>query len=432
LSAAEPLSAEDFKASMAALGAPTRVIVAVSGGPDSMALARLAAQACENALAVTVDHGLRAGARAEAEKAGEWCRAAGLDHRILTWEGEKPAAGVQAAARAARYRLLASLAEAEGYGAILTAHTADDQAETVFMRLARGAGVAGLSGMEARSLIAAGAGEPTLLLRPLLGFSRARIIATLKSLEQDFVEDPSNDDPGFERVRTRALLAALAEEGLLSAEALTRTAERLRRARERLEEDENDAFYAAGGAFSAHGVISLRSSEAGLPPGLMSRPSLLARLARAVGGGDHPPAEEVAASAFDALERGGAASLGGAIARRVRGRLLLYREPAALLGRAGVPPLAPVKLPAGGRLLWDARFAISNETGDAVSIAPFGEGEEARSAAEAEGLPASALAAAPAVIEGDGGPYRLASRAPGLKVASLAEERFFGRILRFA
>ena len=128
----------------------------------------------------------------------------------------------------------------------------------------------------------------------------------------------------------------------------------------------------------------------------------------------------------------GAASLGGAIARRVRGRLILYREPAALLGRAGIPPLAPVTLPAGGRLLWDARFAISNETGRELSIAPFGGGEEARARAEAEGLPVGALAAAPAVVEAEGEPARLASRAPGLKVASLAEERFFGRILRFA
>ena len=87
-----------------------------------------------------------------------------------------------------------------------------------------------------------------------------------------------------------------------------------------------------------------------------------------------------------------------------------------------------MKLPAGGRLLWDARFAISNETGRELSIAPFGGGEEARARAEAEGLPVGALAAAPA----EGEPARLASRAPGLKVASLAEERFFGRILRFA
>lgn len=425
-----PVTETEFGEALARLGAPRRFIVAVSGGPDSMALARLAAmrRSLHGVLAVTVDHGLRAAARAEAEQAGEWCRAAGIDHRILVWEGDKPSTGVQAAARAARYRLLAALAEAEGYEAVLTAHNEDDQAETVFMRLARGAGPLGLAGMEPRLSIAAGPGKAVALLRPLLGFSRARIGATLGALGQNAIADPSNDDQGFERVRVRALLAALNEQALLTRQALVRTAARMRAAALRLETDENAAFAAADGRFGELGEISLALRPGGLPEGLAERPGLVARLIRAAGGGEHAPAEEAAAAALEVLRGGGAASLGGVIIRRRHARLVFCREPAALFGRADVAPMQPEPLAPGGRMIWDGRFIIRNGGQTPLLIAPKGPGSD-----DADGAsgPREALQTAPAVIGQDGAPNRLAARLPGVTVTALAEERFFGRVLRF-
>lgn len=427
---AAPLCAAELQSALARLGAPRRAILAVSGGPDSMALARLAAQGAAagggDVLAVTVDHRLRPGSRAEAEQAGRWCRAAGLAHRILAWEGPKPSTGIQAAARAERYRLLAGLAAGEGYDAILTAHTAGDQAETVFMRLARGAGPRGLAGMEARIMIAAGPLEPVLLLRPFLEFPRARIIATLDAFGQDFIADPSNDDPGFERVRTRALLAALAEQGLLTTEALWRTAARMRAAAARLEASENAFFEEAGGAFGDHGWASLAQGEENPPP-----PGLIARLIRAVGGGDHLPAEDAAAGALAAATEGRAASLGGAILKKARGRLTIYREPAAVLGRAGLAPLAPASVPPGGAILWDGRFIIANQREGPLAVAPIGEGAPGRELAAALGVPPGAVQAAPAIVDAQGAASLAAADAPGLTVQSLAAERFSGRTLRF-
>ncbi len=168
---ARPVSTAEFAARLAALNAGDRFAVAVSGGRDSMALARLCADHAKNTnthvVALIVDHRLRDGSDDEAAQAKDWCERAGLEARILVWHTAKPATGVQAAARNARYYLLAAAATEMGVPAILTAHSADDQVETLLMRLARGGGPAGLSAMEDEIKIAAGAGRPVRLLRPL-------------------------------------------------------------------------------------------------------------------------------------------------------------------------------------------------------------------------------------------------------------------------
>ena len=127
-----------------------------------MALARLSAAYAKKTgvrvLALTVDHGLRQESAEEAVQTAKWCKAAGLKHRLLRWEGAKPASGVQDAARRARYGMLVRAAEDVGFDALLTAHSADDQAETVFMRLARGAGAQGLAAMAEKTKVAAGVG----------------------------------------------------------------------------------------------------------------------------------------------------------------------------------------------------------------------------------------------------------------------------------
>ncbi|MBB5518179.1 tRNA lysidine(34) synthetase TilS [Amphiplicatus metriothermophilus] len=419
-----PLDLDFFCARLSALGAPRRYIVAVSGGPDSMTLARLAAahqrRGAARVLAVTVDHGLRPESRAEAAQAGDWCRAAGLDHRILVWEGEKPTTGLQQAARRARYRLLAAQAAANGFEAVLTAHTADDQAETVFMRLARGAGPAGLAGMAARKMIAAGAAPPVALLRPFLDVSRARARATLESFGQPWIDDPSNDDPAFERVRARALLAALEEQNLLTGEALRRTAARARAASLAMRRAEEDAFARAGGCFYAGGWASVRA-EAAAEPGFEA---VAARLVRAVSGGDYAPSPEDAAAALAAARASGAATLGGALLKRRGPALFFLREPAALLGRAGVAPAPALALAPGGRALWDGRFIAENSGGETAQVAALGpEGLAALGPARALfDAPEEALLAAPAAL------FR---GKPGLRLVPLAEERFYDRILRF-
>lgn len=153
----------------------------------------------------------------------ELCAQLGVGHATLRWEGAKPTSGVQAEARRARYALLANEARRLGGAVLVTAHTLDDQAETMLMRLAHGSGPAGLAGMRGRSEVN---GIP--LARPLLGIPKARLVATADARGLPFVRDPSNRDPRFERVRWREVLPALAEQGL-TAERLGRLAERMAR-----------------------------------------------------------------------------------------------------------------------------------------------------------------------------------------------------------
>jgi tRNA(Ile)-lysidine synthase len=257
------------------------VVVAVSGGPDSTALMLLAARWRKSLargpklIAVTVDHGLRPEARDEARAVADLARKLGVAHRSLRWMGRKPSTGLQEAARAARYRLLAEAARKAGASTILTAHTLDDQAETVLIRLTRGSGLTGLAGMrrarplptvrrapspqggegwgegdrDSHSLMLpltrrasradlspqgrGGAAASCLLLRPLLTIPKSRLIATLRAENVPFAQDPSNADPRFTRVRLRGLMPKLVEEGL-DARTLALLAGRMGRAEEAL------------------------------------------------------------------------------------------------------------------------------------------------------------------------------------------------------
>jgi len=206
-----------------------RVILAVSGGADSTALMVLAQRwrrrraRGPELVAATVDHGLRPGSQAEAKAVGVLARRLGLKHETLMWRGTKPKTGVEAAARVARYRLLAELARRLGAEAIATAHTLDDQAETVLMRLAAGSGPGGLAGMRTRDTR-----DGIVLLRPLLGVRKARLVATLARADIAWVDDPMNADPAFARPRLRAAGIVLAREGL-TAERVARLAERMAR-----------------------------------------------------------------------------------------------------------------------------------------------------------------------------------------------------------
>lgn len=225
-----PISAGQAKQLFADLKAAPALLLAVSGGPDSVALMWLAAR-WRRSLArgpeltvVTVDHGLRPEAAREAREVKRLARELGLSHRTLRWRGDKPSTGLPAAARKARYRLLAQAARAAGASHVLTAHTRDDQAETVLMRLLRGSGIVGLSAMARLS-----ERDGILLARPLLDVAKSQLIATLRRAKIGFAEDPTNRDPAFTRPRLRALMPQLAAEGG-DARSLARLAGRLARA----------------------------------------------------------------------------------------------------------------------------------------------------------------------------------------------------------
>ena len=159
--------------------------------------------------ALTVDHGLRSGSDQEARLVAAWMADWGLPHHILRWNGERPVAGIQDAARQARYKLLTDWCRMNSADALLVAHTLEDQAETFLMRLLRGSGVDGLAGMRAASMVN---GLP--LLRPLLGVAKRDLKDELRDVGQDWIEDPSNQDERFTRVRVRRWSSTLSGLGL--------------------------------------------------------------------------------------------------------------------------------------------------------------------------------------------------------------------------
>ena len=230
-----PISVAQAKRLFADWKSAPAIVLAVSGGPDSMALMWLAARwrralaRGPRLVAVTVDHGLRTEAAREARDVKRLARSLEVPHRTLRWTGAKPKTGLPAAARAARYRLLAQAARSNGATHILTAHTRDDQAETLLMRMLRGSGIAGLAAMTRVS-----EREGLWLARPLLDVSKAQLVATLNRARINFADDPTNRDVSYTRPRLRALMPALAEEGGDSKN-LARLAARLARANAALE-----------------------------------------------------------------------------------------------------------------------------------------------------------------------------------------------------
>lgn len=199
-----PISISEFSGWMEQIISPAeRVAVAVSGGADSMALLLLAnAWAKEKNIiitAITINHNLRADAKNEAEQVGIWCAAKKINHQIINWDcKEKPKSAIQEKARTARYQLLTDFCIKNAIKNLLIAHHGDDQIETFFFRLARGSGLFGLAGISAKTKI-----YDVNLLRPLLHAPKTRLIATLKEQNQPWIEDPSNQNTDYTRVRIR-------------------------------------------------------------------------------------------------------------------------------------------------------------------------------------------------------------------------------------
>jgi tRNA(Ile)-lysidine synthase len=329
-----PLDQAEIRSLFADLAACPALVLAVSGGPDSTALLLIAARwrkllkAGPKLLAVTVDHGLRKEARREALAVAKLARSLGVKHRTLRWTGRKPVAGLQEAARLARYGFLAKAAKAASAHHVLTAHTLDDQAETVLIRLTRGSGVTGLAAM-ARVAPLPTDSEITLI-RPLLDVRKARLTATLRKARVSFADDPSNRNPRFTRVRFRAAMPALEREGL-GAERLALLARRARRADTALEAAVDEAEAALWPRLRAgHEPIAMASgSYAELPAEVALR--LLGRAIAAVG--TEGPVE---LGKLEALHAGLAASpdsarfrrtLAGAIVTQAEGHLTIEQAP---------------------------------------------------------------------------------------------------------
>jgi tRNA(Ile)-lysidine synthase len=344
------------------------VALAVSGGPDSLALLHLWADAraldpdLPRAVVLTVDHRLRPAARAEAEFVAAEAAARGLEHRILDWIGDKPTANLQAEARAARRRLLFAAAAAEGLDTVILAHQADDQAETFLSRLARGSGVRGLSAMTRMRDV-----DGLLLFRPFLDLPRARLAATLAARGVTAIEDPSNRDPRHERARLRAAADLFAAHGL-TRDRLIATAAAMARASAAIE-GAVDALVARAGSVHPLGFARIEATPFAAEPAEI-RLRLLSRLIGLFGDAAHGPRLE-AVEAIDAAttttEGSVVRTLGGVRIERRRGALWFAPE----AGRATAARLEPgTRLRFGGWV-----FERTGDAGPTVEIGPLGETE---------------------------------------------------------
>ena len=320
------------------------LFTALSGGPDSSALALLAADFAARHgyrhTALIIDHGIRPDSADEARRVRRRMQDRGIDAEILTVNAAAPTAGLQAWARAARYALLLTRARQDG-GCLLFGHHADDQAETVMMRLQRGSGLAGLAGMRP-AVTRAGVD----VLRPLLGIDRSRLVAHCRAQGLVTEQDPSNADRRFERVRTRATLAAMGEE------AMSPRLGRLAAAAAAID-DSLLAVFARDGLLAppqASGHMPVPDRLHDLPAVVRNR--ALAHIIQLIGAPDHPPTTRSLTRLAARLAAGRAATVGGVRFARHQGGWLAVAE----AGRR--PPRHPVA--AGTRVVFNRVWEIES------------------------------------------------------------------------
>jgi tRNA(Ile)-lysidine synthase len=372
------------------LAACRHVGLAVSGGSDSVGLMLLAARAGlgGQTTVLTVDHGLRPQSGAEAGRVVEWARGLGFDAEILRWEDPKPRTGVQERAREARYRLMADWCARRGADAVATGHTLDDQAETLLMRLARGSGVDGLSAMPATTMR-----HGIAILRPLLGVERRRLARLAVQSGHDFIADPSNDDPAFERVRIRRAESTLAALGLTRG-AIGLAVRRLQRARVALDAA-TDRLQATAVTVAPEMYAIIDASAYGQAAEEL-RIRLLSRLLAAMGGASE-------AAELSQIERAAAWLAGGQGSARTLGGCRIHHRPNHfLVGReGGRMTTAPVSVEQGETVLFDGRFRVRVERAPPGPLRLEALGKAAGTRLERPAsLPAFVFETLPAVIHG--------------------------------
>ena len=326
------------------------LVLAVSGGPDSTALMALVAAWPKRppTLVVTVDHGLRREAAEEAAMVAANAERLGLPAQIVKAGPITGRGNLQAAARAVRYGLLADTAKAAGHDTIVTAHHRDDQAETFLLRLARGSGVYGLAAMAPATVF-----DGLTLARPLLGVSRQALASVAQASGLAFVDDPSNADMRYDRVRMRKLLPLLTGHGL-SAERLAETADRLGRAAQAIDAEATKLLSQAVTA-DDFGVV-----QGDPAPFRQAHPEIglraLARLLQAVSGSHYTPGmkplERLYPAIADKHSKPIRRTLHGTMVAISPGRFTMLRE----WGRRGPENLA---VEPGEAIVFDGRFAVS-------------------------------------------------------------------------
>jgi tRNA(Ile)-lysidine synthase len=311
---------------------PSIIGVAVSGGGDSLALLhlmqRVAGQAGWRVEAATVDHGLRPEAAAEAAQVAALCRNWGVAHEVLRWETPQAAGNLMDRARRARLALLAEWAGRRGIGHVVLGHTADDQAETLLMGLSRSAGIDGLSGM--RSVFREGG---VVFARPLLAIPRQDLRDYLAGQGIGWIDDPSNENPAFTRVRARRALKALRPLGITVGR-LAAVADHLDMARSALE---------AATAAAARRLLAERAGAVMLDrTGFLREPMelqrrLALRALRALTGPGYPPREAELNRILFVLVAGGKATLRGTLVSASGDEALFRREARAVAGLVAKP-----------------------------------------------------------------------------------------------
>lgn len=395
------IAAEEADRAFAALRGFDHHVLAVSGGPDSLALLVLIAEwrarfggAAPCVSVATVDHGLRAEAAQEARAVGDIAASLGLPHTILDWTGDKPASGVANAAREARYRLLDGFAQNVAGGrsvVVVTAHHQDDQAETFWMRLMRGGGVTALAAMPRERPLHDS--SPVRLVRPLLGFPKARLIATVARRGWAWADDPTNENSAYERVRVRAAFAAEAE---IDPAALARAAGRMRDAADGL--DYAARAFETSIALTIEAGIFARFDRAAFDaaPAIL-RQMVLVRLIGPFGGASRAPelSEIEALAARFGADATFTATLGGAVTSVGPRNVRVWRE----VGRIAAEPVA---LQPGVAVRWDERFLVHYDGGAGrnVNVRPAGRDARMIDASRVKDVPAAALAGLPAFYDG--------------------------------
>ena len=374
--------------------------LAVSGGADSLALMLLAARwrqglpAGPDLIVLSVDHGLRPEAAGEVVMVGAAAARLRLAFRPLVATGFAPVADIEAAAREQRYRLLFAAARDAGAAVLMTAHHADDQAETLLLRMARGSGVYGLAAMASETVR-----DGMRLARPFIAVERARLAAVVAEAGLEPAVDPHNADPRFARARLRALMPLLAAEGLDTAR-LTTAATNLRRAAAAID-DYADRLLATA-TVDATGAVRLDAAGFAAEPE-ETRLRVLARILRAAGGAEYGPRLESLVPLAASLAAGegpvAARTLAGVAVDRRKGALRFQRE----AGRNGLPEIA---ISGDFEGVWDGRFAVSIKAGPTVldhgklMLAPLGDaGRRAIGGCLPDGLP-RAMEASPALYRG--------------------------------
>lgn len=330
----------------------SRVAVAVSGGSDSMALLVLAADwakvASVELVALTVDHGLRTASAGEAQQVSKWSQTLLIPHYTLKWEGEKPASGIQAAARTARYDLMAAWCREQGFDVILTAHTMEDQAETVAMRAKRTASPRSLSGIWPEMNW-----QGVRVVRPLLSARREDLRQLLRQRGQPWIDDPSNEDERFERVRHRKAMLGSEVAGLagMAGRAQATTLDRDQAAAKAFSAvartDQNGCVWLDRAAF--------RELETIVACDVLSRSIYIA------GSGQRSaPAQLDDLAGWIAGPSAGRRTLAGAVVALRWDHVLVTRE----AGR-----IAAIWQPVHRGMVWDGRFFVE-ETSSGVTIGP--------------------------------------------------------------